>query len=335
MKTSSSSSPNDTAIMAAPQTDAMFTLIIEACTKYVWAFLVTLGIPGNILALVISLQRTNRTNAACLYMAAIAAADTLLLVFYGVCQSTMFWIVKESLGEVPLQFCWYTAYTFGPISGLCLALMSIDRVIAVRFPLQAIRLCTTGRAKRAAAITYTIVITLNLHIFFVYEQDGPLMLRVLSREYPFLETLVVAFHLFIGTLLPLSIIVVCNIWIIFTLKSSNIKMADQKGGHRSREKDTTYITRMLIIVCFAYVMTSMPYRLSLTLIDGIQALRQLYDMNLTYWKVRYAALAWITSNLWHLNYAINFYLYCVAGGARYRNDVKRFFHKVCICGERH
>jgi hypothetical protein len=50
--------------------------------------------------------------------------------------------------------------------------MSIDRVIAVRFPLHAIRLCTTGRAKRAVAITYTIVITLNLHVFFVYEKEG-------------------------------------------------------------------------------------------------------------------------------------------------------------------
>jgi hypothetical protein len=70
------------------------------------------------------------------------------------------------------RFCWFTAYTFGPISGLCLSLMSIDRVIAVRFPLQAVLLCTTDRAKRAVAITYTTIITLNLHIFFLYEKDG-------------------------------------------------------------------------------------------------------------------------------------------------------------------
>jgi hypothetical protein len=90
-------------IMTSSQTDVIFDLIIEACTKYVWALLVALGIPGNILALVISLQKSNRTNAACLYMGAIAAADSLVLVFYGGCQSTMFWFVGVSLGKTPLQ----------------------------------------------------------------------------------------------------------------------------------------------------------------------------------------------------------------------------------------
>ncbi|XP_064643078.1 uncharacterized protein LOC135497247 [Lineus longissimus] len=158
--------------MAAWETDTIFVFVIDACTKYVWIFLIIFGIPGNILALVISLQKSNRTNAACLYMAAIAAADFLVLVNFTVCQSTMFWIVKESLGEVPLQLCWYSAYTFGPISGLCLALMSIDRVIAVRFPLRAARLCTTGRAKRAVVITYTAIMTVNLHIFVFYKKDA-------------------------------------------------------------------------------------------------------------------------------------------------------------------
>ncbi|XP_064650033.1 uncharacterized protein LOC135501714 [Lineus longissimus] len=110
-------------------------------------------------------------------MAAIAGADFLVLVNFAVCQSTMFWIVKESLGEIPLQICWYSAYTFGPISGLCLALMSIDRVIAVRFPLRAARLCTTGRAKRAVVISYTAIMTVNLHIFVVYKKDGANLAR--------------------------------------------------------------------------------------------------------------------------------------------------------------
>jgi hypothetical protein len=161
--------------------------------------------------------------------------------------------------------------------------------------------------------------------------SGPLMLRVLIRGYPSLETLILTFHLCVGTVIPFTIIAFCNIWIIITLndsarwrKETSNKMADAKNrGMKSREHETRYITRMLIIVCFAYVMTSMPYRLSLTIIDGIPALRELYDTSSRYWNIRYSALAWITSNIWHLNYAINFYLYCVAGGARYRNDVKK------------
>jgi hypothetical protein len=81
----------------------MFAAIIESCTKYVWIFLVALGVPGNIITVVISVQRSNRTIAACLYMAAIAAADFLVLVSSGSCYTLMFWIVGESLGEFPLQ----------------------------------------------------------------------------------------------------------------------------------------------------------------------------------------------------------------------------------------
>ncbi|XP_064637929.1 uncharacterized protein LOC135494108 [Lineus longissimus] len=155
----------------------VFASIIEACTKYVWMFVVTFGVPGNLIAIVISLQKFNRNSAACLYIAAMALADFLVLVANASCSIILFWVVKESTGELPLQICWYSTYTFGTISGLTLAQMSIDRIIATRFPLHAVRLCTTGRAKRTTAITYIVVIAVNIHVFFVYEKEGKTKLR--------------------------------------------------------------------------------------------------------------------------------------------------------------
>jgi hypothetical protein len=47
--------------------------------------------------------------------------------------------------------------------------MAIDRLIAVRFPLAARRLCTASRAKITIGITYTVSMVVNLHIFFIYK----------------------------------------------------------------------------------------------------------------------------------------------------------------------
>ncbi|XP_064626805.1 cysteinyl leukotriene receptor 1-like isoform X2 [Lineus longissimus] len=265
-------------------------------------------------------------------MAAVATADSLVLFSAVCCRTVTSWIVGESVGEFPLQCCWYSVYTFGTLSGLSLAQMSIDRLIAVRFPLRAIQLCTTGRTKRTVAITYTTIITLNLHVFFVYKKEGPLMLNVVIPGHHVLQTLVLQYHLFIGTVLPFAVIVVCNIWIIVTLKNSakwrkqTNKTTVNNGGQKSRE--TSHLTRMLVTVCVAYVVTTIPYRLYVVFMEGVPELVDLYDMNETYWNLRYTAQYWLFSNLWVSNYGINFYLYCVGGGSKYRNDVKKMVKKL-------
>jgi hypothetical protein len=59
------------------------------------------------------------------------------------------------------------AYTYAMLSGLYLAEMSVDRLIAVRFPMAVARLCTTSRAIKTVVITAVLVIIFNLQIPFV------------------------------------------------------------------------------------------------------------------------------------------------------------------------
>jgi hypothetical protein len=55
------------------------------------------------------------------------------------------------------------------ISGLYLAAMSIDRLIAVRFPMAAIRLCTTKRANVTVLLITFSILAINTNIFFVFK----------------------------------------------------------------------------------------------------------------------------------------------------------------------
>jgi hypothetical protein len=53
-------------------------------------------------------------------------------------------------------------------SGVFLAMMSCDRLIAVRFPLAARHLCSVERTKRIVGISFVIIAGLNLNAFFTY-----------------------------------------------------------------------------------------------------------------------------------------------------------------------
>jgi hypothetical protein len=55
------------------------------------------------------------------------------------------------------------------LSGLFLAGMSVDRLIAVRFPMDAQRLCTTSRARTTILVLSVLISVLNGHIFFVMQ----------------------------------------------------------------------------------------------------------------------------------------------------------------------
>jgi predicted secreted protein len=67
------------------------------------------------------------------------------------------------------RFAWYVTYTCAILSGLYLAEMSTDRLIAVRFPMAAPRLCTTSRAHKTVIITTILIAALDLNIFFTYQ----------------------------------------------------------------------------------------------------------------------------------------------------------------------
>jgi hypothetical protein len=65
---------------------------------------------------------------------------------------------------------WYQGYAFGILSGFYLAEMTVDRLIIVRFPMSAPRLCASRRARVTMAVTFCLICGLNVYIFFTYKK---------------------------------------------------------------------------------------------------------------------------------------------------------------------
>jgi hypothetical protein len=156
---------------------------------------------------------------------------------------------------------------------------------------------------------------------------GSLLLILTIPGYPALVTFVDMYHLICGSVAPFVIIVFCNLWIIATVRSASLRrkeMGVAEAVAKTQGKETRHLTRMLILVCIAFIVTSIPYRLY-TIVLSIPALKRMYDLKNVYWFIRYTMQHYILLDIWHWNYGINFYLYCIGGGRKFRTDVKRLF----------
>jgi hypothetical protein len=95
-------------------------------------------------------------------------------------------------------------------------------------------------------------------------------------------------------------------------------------------KDSQNLTAMLLFVSIAYLVTTLPYRV-ITPIIHIPEIAAIYDMTRLYWRLRLLFGVLATANLWFCNNAVNFYLYCIGGGKRYRNDTKEVIGQLLQC----
>ena len=103
-----------------------------------------LGLPGNILSFIIMTKKHNRHISCCVFMSSLAVTDTLDLfaaALYWVLQA--FNIKRSTATHFLINI---NHYIFVKLGYLTLIAMTVDRMIAVRYPLKATVLCIPKRA---------------------------------------------------------------------------------------------------------------------------------------------------------------------------------------------
>jgi hypothetical protein len=176
--------------------------------------------------------------------------------------------------------------------------------------------------------------------FIISSFAGFEVLIISVPNQPIVEMLTSAFYLIFGTFLPFAVISICNIIIIVTVKQAaknrlNLGQTQKTTDIREKtnntkhhhERTTAHLTRMLISISAAYVVTALPLRIHYFVMD-IPEVASMYDLSTSYWTLRYILENAILAHLWFWNHAINFYLYIVAGGRKFRNDTKQVLRKL-------
>ncbi|KAL8609460.1 hypothetical protein ACOMHN_037982 [Nucella lapillus] len=130
--------------------------------------IVSVGVLGNFLCFVTLVFTSLRTTSTCVYMAAIAVLDSIILVL------NLSFLIRGYTGHTEFylrndwtcgfhNFLFYFSIHFDV---LLLLALTVDRFIVVKFPLKAQSLCTPKSAIKAIAALGLLSFALNFQIFF-------------------------------------------------------------------------------------------------------------------------------------------------------------------------
>ncbi|XP_052223909.1 growth hormone secretagogue receptor type 1-like [Dreissena polymorpha] len=316
---------------------------------YVPPILLILGTFGNVLSFVIMSRNMFKVSTYC-YLALLAIMDTFVL-YIGLLRM---WISNFALDIQIISNCMCKLVTFfGYVSSVTsvwlIIAVTIERFIAVKFPLKAPRICNVVRA-RIVILTITLATCLlNSHIFWTVELrsndingtvsskcDASVKHVILIKEiWPWVDAAVYSF-------VPFVIISVLNSMIVRRVLEARrqrnelqmMPLTNKYLSARSRctvkrsNESSKKLTCMLLAVSFTFLITTLPMNI-LMLVNALLGDDKTSVHSYEY-KRKYAILTLartVVEMLMYINHSMNFFLYC-ATGRKFRQQVKLL---LCLC----
>ena len=135
------------------------------------------------------------------------------------------------------------------------------------------------------------------------------------------------FQLAVATLLPFTLIISSNVIIIVTVREASKKRADL--ARRTVSTETANLSRMTVAVSAAFLVTSAPYRLFTMSLQIPEVLAVFENFEKTCSFMLYSVFTCSLYTLYLMNFCLNFFMYYLGGGRKYRNDLKELFAGVC------
>lgn len=235
---------------------------LEACTSlyflldffhlYYIPCIILLGLVGNLLSCVVFLKTHLKLRSSSYYLAALATADfgflmSLLLVWLN---NTVGWRVFNKDG-----WCETLVYVSAVCSSLSVWLIvafTVERFIAVQYPLHRPHMCTVARAKTIILILTLLALASHSYSFVtagvVKNQDGD---EVCDLRIEYLETMrIISIIDSIASLIaPLILIIVMNTMIMRNLLKFGRRFKQEPGytaNCSGREKSDINLNQILV-----------------------------------------------------------------------------------------
>ncbi|KAL0106917.1 hypothetical protein PUN28_015439 [Cardiocondyla obscurior] len=292
---------------------------------YYTPILVFLGLLGNCLSMCVFFGTKLRYSSSSIYLGVLAISDSGFLIIVFV---TWLKMVLVDLFNRPgfCQFFTFLAYFFSFLSVWFVVAFTIERYIAVRWPLRRQFLCTVTRAKMTVTGLTVLAILLNMPVIWFREIiifcDTKTCYSVcyLNMDRGFWASAHNNVDMFITFAVPLTMIVIFNVLIARNIyKFDHVRRTLTIESEASNERTyiprdrmpQTKVTKMLLLVSSAFFFLNMPafvFRL----------------IAFHYSECEYPK--WVISTqqmcllLFDTSFGINFILYC-ASGENFRREM--------------
>ena len=333
--------------------------IAVSINRYVLPVIVTVGVCGNLISMCVMFQRQNRHTSFSVYLGCLAVSDNCVLFAAG-----YFWVVYElqerMFHDVECKILIWMLDTFQQNGVLLILSVTLDRLVAVRYPLKAAAWCRARRAKIVSASAFAVVSLYSApHLLFNYA-DKQYVCLLCSYD-----NIVCVVHLWVTAflafavpfvlLLSMNVVIICSVRTAMKYQSTfsmdggdtttsttdqsddndtrrqSVASASPSGQEERRgqnqqvsSKDRNLIA-MLLLVSFMFLLLNAPRFMRIIIAATVH-------FEPTPRRMAMTALAWhITNKLYFTNNACNFFLYCVSG-SKFRRDFKALISEnVCWC----
>lgn len=282
------------------------------------------GIIGNVLTVLVTSRRPTRCTSSGVYLTGMSVAAIGVYLFGLLCQwlRACGFINLTEQGPWSCRFNKFIYYSSGDIAIWNLTLLNVDRLVAVCLPLRKADICTHRRAVTFSAVVIVLTVAKNLHLFWTlgtvyHPSDKEKVVSHCDSPHPYtdFQNFVRPWIVFaIVTMLPIVVIITCNTLILRQLARS-MKLRRSVTGRAPRKSLTRMTTMMCLGASLSFIFFSAP---SIILV----ILKPYYP------GVPYDIAKAVNNLLVHVNYAANFFLYCL-GGQSFRMRLRMLLVRMC------
>lgn len=204
-----------------PESDCYpFEEILELNHTYYLPTLIVIGVIGNILSCVVFLTTHLRMRSSSYYLAALACADLGFLV-------ALFIVWLSSAVDVPIfhvngfcQFIVYLSSVCGFLSVWLIVAFTVERFIAVQYPLHRPHMCTVARAKAIIFYLAGFALVSHSYVFItsgIIQLDGGIQICEMLDQHKGTMHIINIIDTFLTLIIPLILIVIMNAMIAVNL----------------------------------------------------------------------------------------------------------------------
>ena len=317
--TSSWNSSTENLLSTESQTYLQYT-IGQGIIKWTALILVLVGTIGNTLSFIVMSRKRMTSSSTLVYFRAIAIADTGVLWTGHFTQ----WFRVVTGISIALLHSWtckmyyFLLFSFGDMAIWFILAVTVDRLIAVAFPLRVKLLCNIKKAYVTVSSLALLAFAKNSHLLFTrgaqYGDDHNQSTITNNcgwpnQDFEYFEKFIRPWiGLVAYAFVPITLIFIFNVVIVVMLLKHNRMKAKKEMTTTSRQPSDAKLSSM----------TAMFLSVSIVLLVLLIPSISIY-VSIPYWaedpesQATLSLVLAITDTLVHTDHSINFFLYCLTG----------------------
>lgn len=325
----SNNATQDNTSLEIPYTGMLEYRIGTIIANYAQIVNVLIAVIGNGAAL-ITIAKIRPASTVTLSVGVLAVADTLGI-------SVKFTYTKLTFNGVPLGD--VGCQTFNFLVSYCVdyanwvvVLMTLERFVAVWYPLQVLRILTMRRVRMSYCILAIILLPSSLCTFWMYQQIDYPGYGTICYYKPDIASFVatwdkIEFCIYVA--IPCVLLIIINSLLIYALKVSSASQRSALGSN-AQKKDRKLLERqmtvMLVSASVVFILLMFPVGI-FYLVRPSWNYRKTESSKATYYLIRS-----VVHFLADLNHAVNFFVYFLSG-TKFRQTFISLFPCMC-CRQR-